>query len=146
MGIKFDGEKAPALYNYHTGVQYLVEDRFKPALSFLNKISHSEGLIDNLRQLGLELMKIYGSPDLISQVSRVYIYGAKKYGRDNFQGIELKRYGHALARHMNAMFGGVECDDESGLPHIIHSMANVLIMLEILSVGDDQTIGDIFND
>jgi hypothetical protein len=60
--------------------------------------------------------------------------GAKKYGAYNFRsGIEYTRIIDSLMRHTLAYLAGEENDQESGLPHTYHMLANAA-MLEWMRV------------
>lgn len=51
---------------------------------------------------------------------KVLGFGAQKYGRDNWKKVERQRYLAAAYRHLVAIIGGEEFDEESGMPHAAH--------------------------
>lgn len=83
-----------------------------------------------------------GKPDLslvdktlVNAAARALMFGAKKYGRDNYkQGIELNRIYASLLRHLFARMGGEFKDPESGLDHIDHIAANVQFLAYFTSI------------
>lgn len=65
--------------------------------------------------------------------SRVFGYGNSKYEVDNFLKPDvatLRRYAGACFRHLEARQRGEINDPESGLPHLAHAVASLLIALE----------------
>jgi hypothetical protein len=56
----------------------------------------------------------------LDQIVAVLEFGAKKYGRDNWQGVSQDRYVEAAWRHYLAYCNGEALDSESGLPHLAH--------------------------
>ena len=69
-------------------------------------------------------------PELVESVAQVMMYGADKYGRDNWrQGMEHSRYLDAAYRHLHALIKGEEFDPESGLPHLAHTACNLAFLL-----------------
>lgn len=83
-------------------------------------------------------------PDFVTAVARVAAYGAAKYGRWNWlRGKELSRdYGAAL-RHLMAWASGEDLDPESGLPHLAHAAACVMIVYvtQTRGLGRDDRLG-----
>jgi len=79
-----------------------------------------------------------GKPDLaalpldaLTIVARVFQHGNGKYGLDNWLSQDvatLRRYAAACLRHLAARQRG-EILDESGLPHLAHAVASLLIAL-----------------
>lgn len=69
------------------------------------------------------------------QVVAVLEFGAKKYGAENWRGVEnaRQRYFDACHRHLNAWWQGESVDDESGLPHLAHA---VCCLIFLMSLGD----------
>lgn len=69
--------------------------------------------------------------DLIAKVVDVYTAGAKKYGDNNWQGLEngYNRYKAALFRHMLAYESGEVIDKETGCEHLAQCVWNALAML-----------------
>ena len=69
-------------------------------------------------------------PLLLDGLAGVLMYGANKYGRDNWrkQGLTMNRLISALSRHLFAILGGEDYDKDSGLLHINHCMANAMFI------------------
>jgi hypothetical protein len=61
---------------------------------------------------------------------RVLMMGMKKYGANNWQGVEWERYVDALYRHMDLIMrdGLTARDEESGELHAHHVTANALFL------------------
>lgn len=69
-------------------------------------------------------------PDAISGIGHVMTYGAKKYGDRNWEkGIAPSRLLGAALRHLLAWSFGENQDPESGLPHLWHAGASVLMLI-----------------
>lgn len=68
-------------------------------------------------------------PGALFLVVKVLTFGAKKYGAYNWQGVPdmERRYFAAANRHLWAWYGGEETD-ESGLPHLAHAIASLLLL------------------
>lgn len=72
-----------------------------------------------------------GKPDLsiipraaLNMMAQAFMYGASKYGRDNFRGgMEWSRLTSAAMRHITAWNEGEESDLESGCSHLSHALA-----------------------
>jgi len=69
----------------------------------------------------------------VQRVTKVLMYGAKKYAPDNWRHVPnaRKRYFDAALRHIIAWHGGEINDPESGLPHLAHAACCVLFLLEL---------------
>ncbi len=68
----------------------------------------------------------------LREVSRVFTYGAMKYGRNNYKkGVPNSLHADALLRHANAWLLGEESDRESGFHHLAHATACAMMILEI---------------
>jgi len=62
-------------------------------------------------------------------LAEVITYGANKYDDDNWKYVEAYKYEAALFRHINAWRKGEKLDDESGLHHLKHALANISFLL-----------------
>jgi len=77
--------------------------------------------------------------DALDDVAKVLTYGAKKYDEHNWaKGMKWSRLLGAAMRHLTAWALGERLDPESGLPHLAHSVANVLF----LSASERRGIGE----
>lgn len=65
--------------------------------------------------------------EMVELVSRVRMFGAKKYGRDNFKktGFNYTRSIAAAMRHILAYLNGEDNDPESGLSHLGHAVCSI---------------------
>lgn len=78
-------------------------------------------------------------PRALLQVGAVMAYGAQKYSAHNWRkGISVSRYLGAAMRHILAVVAGEDNDPESGLPHLAHAAACVLMAAETPKKYDDR--------
>jgi hypothetical protein len=78
--------------------------------------------------------------EFLAGVAQAMMFGEKKYGRYNFMGgIAWHRIGAAGARHLFKWLGGEDLDPESGLHHLCHAGACVLMayMYVTHNLGED---------
>jgi hypothetical protein len=68
--------------------------------------------------------------DALEGCVRVFEFGCKKYGRDNWKGVPngKTRYSDALMRHMTDYMKGYPLDEETGLTHLDHILCNALFL------------------
>jgi hypothetical protein len=74
-------------------------------------------------------------------VGDAFTYGAKKYADHNYRkGMAWSRLLGAALRHLCAWGAGEDRDPESGLPHLAHAGACVLMLLdaELNQLGTDD--------
>lgn len=84
-----------------------------------------------------------GKPDLsllsygaLGQIAKAFEFGMKKYGRYNYlNGMEWTRISSALLRHAYAFIWGENNDPESGLHHLAHCGACVIMLLDYTLLG-----------
>ena len=77
----------------------------------------------------------------VEEISRAFMYGADKYGRDNYRrGMKWLRISAAALRHIYAWTWGEDKDPESGLSHLAHAGACVCMLLdyEMNEIGEDD--------
>lgn len=68
----------------------------------------------------------------LSQAAFACMYGAKKYGKDNWkQSDDCNRFIAAALRHLHQRSSGQQYDDETGLDHLAHAAASCLFALEL---------------
>lgn len=66
------------------------------------------------------------SVELIELLSRVRMFGAKKYARGQWKkGFKITRSLAAVLRHIYAYMNGEDNDPESGLSHLGHAVAGL---------------------
>jgi hypothetical protein len=79
--------------------------------------------------------------DALNDIVEVFTHGADKYGERNWEkGLSWGRLFGATMRHMWAWWRGEEIDPDSGLSHLSHAAASV-IMLAASSrrrIGEDS--------
>jgi deoxycytidylate deaminase len=69
-------------------------------------------------------------PEATKALASVLMYGAKKYKAHNWkQADDFDRYVDALYRHLEAWRSGHKFDEESGLSHLSHALANVAFLI-----------------
>jgi len=89
-----------------------------------------------------------GKPDLtllnysfLSQVSEAMMFGAKKYGRDNYRsGISNVRILGAVLRHAYKYLNGQDTDEESGIHHLAHAAAGINMFFGIEDAGTAEDV------
>ena len=65
--------------------------------------------------------------ETLELVVQILEFGAQKYGAENWKKCEdSSRYSDALIRHWRAHCGGEYLDADSGMPHVVCMVANVL--------------------
>lgn len=83
-------------------------------------------------------------PKAAVEVAKAFEYGGKKYGFDNYlRGTNWRRYTAAALRHIWAWLKGETNDPESGLNHLTHAAASILIVLTLQLEGlgtDDRFV------
>ena len=62
----------------------------------------------------------------IEWVVKIMTYGAKKYAPNNWKKVNKERYEAAMWRHWIAYKKGETIDPESKMPHLAHSLCNVI--------------------
>jgi hypothetical protein len=69
----------------------------------------------------------------ISPVISVLMFGAEKYGRDNWRKVAdgPRRYYSAAQRHLAAYQSGETHDEETGEPHLAHAMCCLIFLLAL---------------
>lgn len=67
-------------------------------------------------------------------MAQCFEYGAKKYGRWNYkQGIEYTRLADATVRYTYQWLHYKDIDEEGGLNHIGHALANLAMLVYVVS-------------
>ena len=84
-----------------------------------------------------ETAVVYGAMALLD--------GALKYGRTNWRvaGVRASIYVDAAKRHLSKWFEGQDIDEDSGLPHLAHALACIVIIIDALEAGklkDDRMV------
>lgn len=69
-------------------------------------------------------------PDALECAAIVFGYGAAKYGPRNWdKGLSWSRLYGAILRHLFKWWGGEEVDPESGINHLYHALATLLMLV-----------------
>lgn len=69
-------------------------------------------------------------------IARAFMYGAKKYGRNNYKaGMNWTRLIAAADRHLSAFADKENLDEESNLNHLFHLGACVMMLIEYYEKG-----------
>lgn len=79
-------------------------------------------------------------PEALAEVAKVFTHGASKYPAKNYLiGTDWSRYLDATYRHLSA-WSQQENLDESGLNHLAHAAASILILLtlQLKTLGKDD--------
>jgi hypothetical protein len=149
----FDEGKPELLFTYWLGLSPIYNEPKGDLLSSFSRyidcfieedyeavIDYSYTLIQyTARSLGLEEISI------LTMVSEVSKFGANKYGLNNYiHGTQVSRRLNSASRHLlKYMIGNKVYDEESGLHHLAHFIANILI---INSWVNDEEKMNKFND
>lgn len=81
------------------------------------------------------------APDFLRGLAAVLTYGAAKYEPWNWtKGKTLSRDFAAALRHLTAWNDGEDLDPESGLPHLMHAVADIMIVFvtQLRGTGTDD--------
>lgn len=71
----------------------------------------------------------------LSVINRVFDYGCEKYERKSWMKVEPDRWNAACRRHRIARDQDQVFDDESGLLHMAHEAAGLIIQIELFMQG-----------
>lgn len=75
----------------------------------------------------------------IEQEALVMMFGAKKYGKNNWrQGLAYSRLIDAALRHILAYADGEDLDPETGLPHLAHARCCMAMLMGMPGAWDDR--------
>lgn len=75
-------------------------------------------------------------PEAIIALGEVLTYGAKKYGKRNWEkGFDHSRTVDAALRHLYAYLGGEDIDPESKLHHLKHFLCNAAFLVTFVERG-----------
>jgi len=76
-------------------------------------------------------------PVAVLEVGRVMSFGAAKYGPMNWRHDEVSysTYYNAAIRHLFEAWDGNDLDFETGLPHLAHAAACLMILLDAKACG-----------
>lgn len=69
-------------------------------------------------------------PVSVDEVTKVLMYGAKKYNRSNYAKVESERYHAAMSRHIMAYLRGEKNDPETGYHHLAHAVCCLMFLIE----------------
>ena len=73
------------------------------------------------------------------QIVQVLEHGAKEYGAENWRlCTEPTRYYDAAQRHLRDHRRGIVLDEESGVPHLVHAIVNLMFMNELEGTDEDK--------
>lgn len=87
--------------------------------------------------LGKPQLDLLLNPGAVA-IGKALTYGATKYGRYNYlsgDGLEYSRLAAAATRHLTAWLMGEGNDPESGLSHLAHAGASVLMLADLEARG-----------
>lgn len=82
-------------------------------------------------------------PEAEFEVAKAFGHGAKKYSPNNYRlGTDWTRYVAAARRHLNAWQQGEDNDSESGLNHLAHALASLMMLLtlQLTKSGTDNRV------
>lgn len=67
-------------------------------------------------------------PNFLMELGEVLGFGAEKYGENNWQTVEPKRYKAAALRHLYQYLLGEKTDEESHKSHLVHAACNLMFL------------------
>jgi hypothetical protein len=80
-------------------------------------------------------------PEVIIAAAKVFEFGAKKYGMNNWRHdidkFPYSRHYGSVMRHLLAFHSGEDLDPESGLPHLHHALTQLMIFVMCEMEGID---------
>lgn len=82
----------------------------------------------------------------LANISLAMAYGAEKYGRGDYRNQDTlcwTLYADACYRHLGEWLEGTDRDRESGIHHVSHAAASLVILLFLISQGrghDDREV------
>lgn len=77
-------------------------------------------------------------PKALLEIAKVLTFGAKKYADYNYRlgdGLDWTRVSNALDRHHKAWLSGADNDPETGISHLAHVGACVMMLLDLQQRG-----------
>jgi len=80
-------------------------------------------------------------PVAMYELGKVAGMGAQKYEKYNYlKGYDWSLSYNAMMRHMQQFWSGEDCDEESGLPHVIHAAWHALALasFQLRGLGTDD--------
>lgn len=81
--------------------------------------------------------------DALTVIIRVFMFGASKYGKRNWEnGMAFSRLYNAAIRHMTKWYAGETVDPETGLNHLAHSIVSLMMILAYQVRGGGGIIDD----
>lgn len=81
--------------------------------------------------------------DALTDIVRVFMFGANKYGERNWElGMDKSRLFDAALRHMTKWACGDEEDNETGINHLAHAIVSLLMILTYKIRGMDKNETD----
>jgi hypothetical protein len=89
---------------------------------------------------GKPQMSLISSTALV-ELAKVMSYGSGKYQPHNWRkGFKWSRIMDAAMRHLIAYNGGERVDSETGITHLAHAMANLMMLIEFEknNIGEDD--------
>lgn len=85
-----------------------------------------------------EMSMVLEADKAMAGLSKVLMYGRDKYSRGNWLGgLEHMGIVDCLMRHLTAYVAGENLDEESGLPHVDHVLANALFLSQMTKTRHD---------
>ena len=100
-----------------------------------NMVTHNVGLKYDENKPDLTLIPRIA----LEQEAFAMMFGARKYGRDNYKlGMSKKRLLAAAMRHIVAYTDGETNDQESGVDHLGHARACLGMIMELIRIKKDM--------
>lgn len=120
--VQFKNQQG-TIHEIYEGYFEILEEEPEISVNALGGIKEKEGKV----QYGYLLKDL---PRACTSVTKVLMYGGKKYDRLNWSKVQDEDYEEALLRHQMKIFLGEELDPETKEPHLSHLICNAMFLLE----------------
>lgn len=112
----------------------------------ISKLIHEASDVTSIKIFPKAKKDDNGKPDLsllpgsaMGEISKAFMYGESRYGRYNFKshgGMEWTRLIAAIMRHVSAFNDGEDLASDSGLNHIAHAGAGIMMLLDYITTSN----------
>lgn len=79
----------------------------------------------------------------LKQIEEIFEFGAQKYAKNSWrdpdrEAVEWSRTYDSILRHLHAWYAREDLDPESGLTHLAHAAAQMMILMEHTTTGEGE--------
>lgn len=117
---------------------------------YMPRITIKEEKVSVVKKVEKGIKYDQGKPDLTllprsakEEIARVLMFGASKYGRNNYKkGMNWSRVLAAAERHLTSFSDGEDLDEETKLTHLAHAGACICMLLHYYhtKTGNDNRV------